>query len=53
MLMSAMNDPHREVVIRVRLNQAEIDALAKLAAAKGIGVNETLRRFIHKEAAPK
>jgi hypothetical protein len=50
MLMSAMNDPHREVVIRVRMNQAEIDALAKIAAMKGLGVNATIREYIHQNA---
>jgi hypothetical protein len=45
-----LNDPHREVVIRVRMNQAEINALAKIATAKGIGVNATIREYIHQNA---
>ena len=46
-LMNDINDRNREIQIKVRLNQAELDALKKIAALQGIGKCEVLRHYIH------
>jgi predicted DNA binding CopG/RHH family protein len=38
---------NREIILKVRLNQAEFDALAKLAAAQGIARPALMRKFLH------
>jgi hypothetical protein len=47
---SNMNDRNREIQIKVRLNQAELDALKKIAALQDIGKCEVLRGYIHQNA---
>ena len=49
--MNDLNDRHRVIVIRLRLNQAESDALAELTAATAINASTLLRRFILEAAA--
>jgi predicted DNA binding CopG/RHH family protein len=50
MLVNDMNAWTREIQIKVRLNQAELDALKKIAALQGIGKCEVLRGYIHQNA---
>jgi hypothetical protein len=46
-----MEDRHRVIIMRLRLNQAESQALAKLTAATGMNASTLLRGFIHQAAA--
>jgi hypothetical protein len=48
---NSMEDRHRVIVMRLRLNQAESQALAKLTAATGLTASDLLRGFIHQAAA--
>jgi hypothetical protein len=49
----AMLDRHRVITMKLRLNQAESDALGRLTAAHGIGAAELIRRFIRQAANGK
>jgi predicted DNA binding CopG/RHH family protein len=44
-----MNDWNREVRVAIRFNQAEIDALAAAAKAKGISLSAAIRELVHRE----
>jgi hypothetical protein len=49
-----MNDMNnREVRIAIRFNQAEIDALAATAKAKGISLSAAIRELVHREYPTK
>jgi hypothetical protein len=45
-----MFDRNREIQIKLRLNQAELDALKKIAALQGVGKCDVLRSYIHQNA---
>jgi hypothetical protein len=47
-----MDEKNREIRLRIWLNQAESDALAKITAAKGIGAADLIREYI-RQNAPK
>jgi hypothetical protein len=44
-----MDDPNREVQIKMRFNRAEANALATLAQAKGISPAATVRELVRRE----
>jgi hypothetical protein len=44
-------DPYREIQIKIRLNQAESEALAQLTTAKGMCASEAIRQYIRKYAS--
>lgn len=47
-----MSEKSNDIRLRVWLNEAEWKALQKIAAMKGLGIQQTIREYIH-ENAPK
>ena len=45
-----MFDKDRQLLLKLRLNPAEREALIKIAIAKGTNPSSVLRDFIHKNA---
>jgi hypothetical protein len=48
-----VDDKDRPFVVKVRLNQAESEALAKLTTAKGLKASAVIRQFIRRAALGK
>jgi hypothetical protein len=45
--MSSLDDPNREVQIKMRFNRAEAAALAKMAEAKKTSIAAVVRELLH------
>jgi hypothetical protein len=45
-----MFDPTRQLLLKLRLNAAEREALIKMAIVRGITPSDVLRDYIHKNA---
>jgi hypothetical protein len=41
------DDKERQIILKVRLNRAESEALAQLTAAKGMGAAAVMRGLLH------